>query len=143
MGRKGKDSKRRTGRKPGTRANNAFGLDPSEAASASSARPIASRGYVRAWAWIIGAVSFLSPFALLGLSPRPAGAETASSTAKPLAVAAVKPKRPVIIIVTRKIIETQAAAPSVSTSGGGVPSYSYTAAPVAAPVAVSCGTHPC
>lgn len=87
---------------------------------------------VRVWAWTLGALSFLSPMALLGLSPRPAQAQGTAVAPSP-----VKPKRPVIIIVTRKIIK-QAPRPSVSSSGGGGVNYVY--APTAAPAAVSCGS---
>ena len=98
----------------------------------------ASKGRVRTWAWMAGSLSFLAPFAAFGLSPKPAAGAPAASPAHH----AAKVKRPVVIVVTKKVISTRAAAPSVTTSssGGGV---SYVAAPVAAPVAVSCGTPPC
>jgi hypothetical protein len=94
----------------------------------------ASRTAIRAWAWAAGAASFLAPYGLLGLWPRPA---EAAATAPP-AVAA--PRRPVVVIVTKKIVYTRSAAPSVTSSGP----VSYTYAPATAPAtAATCGTHPC
>ena len=49
------------------------------------------------------------------------------------------------MVITKKIIVTAPAAPSVptrTTSGAAPIHYVYAPAP-AAPVAVSCGTHPC
>jgi len=109
----------------------------------------ASKLTVRIWAWALGALSFLAPLALLGLSPKPVLAE---GGATPAQSRAAKPKRPVIIIVTKKIIHDPAPAPVVSSGGGGV-SYVYapssggssaptsTASAPAAPAAVSCGSH--
>ena len=97
----------------------------------------ASKLAVRIWAWALGALSFLAPLGLLGLSPKPAQAQGGSTPAQ---AKATKPKRPVIIIVTRKIIQ-DAPKPSVTSSGGGGVNYVY--APSSAPAAVSCGTHPC
>jgi hypothetical protein len=97
----------------------------------------ASRGLVRVWAWTLGGLTFLSPLALFGLAPKPAeGAAPASST-----TAAARPRRPVVVVVTKKIIYTRSASSSVSTSGSGPIHYVY--APAAAPVATTCGTHPC
>ena len=98
----------------------------------------ASKLAVRIWAWALGALSFLAPLALLGLYPKPAQADGGATVAQ---AQAAKPKRPVVIIVTRKKIIQDAPKPSVTSSGGGGVSYVY--APTAAPAAVSCGTHPC
>jgi hypothetical protein len=102
----------------------------------------ASRGAVRAWAWILGTFSFLAPSAILGLSPKPAA--NASPT-QPLK-GPTRPQRPVVMVITKKIIVTTAAAASapVRTTSGSAPiHYVYAAAPASVPVAVSCGTHPC
>lgn len=97
----------------------------------------ASRGLVRFWAWTLGAISFLSPFALLGLSPRPAQ----GAVAGPSQASVSTRRRPVVVVVTKKIIYTKSATSSVSSNGGGA--VQYVQAPAAAPVAVSCGTHAC
>ncbi len=98
----------------------------------------ASKSAVRIWAWALGGLSFLAPLGLLGLSPKPVAAQSGTTpTAQ-----AVKPKRPVVIIVTRKRIIQDAPKPSVTSSGGGGVNYVY-APSTAAPAAVSCGTHPC
>ncbi|MCJ7832494.1 MAG: hypothetical protein MUP92_03490, partial [Actinobacteria bacterium] len=70
------------------------------------------------WAWILGALAFFSPLAVLGVSPKPAGAEAQSAPSP-----APKPRR-VIHRVVRRVIITQKApiqvAPSVNyISGGG------------------------
>ena len=101
----------------------------------------ASRGKVRAWAWILGTFSFVAPLTFLGLSPKPAA--DASPTKAPKVPAT--PQRPVVMVITKKIIVTAPTAPSVptrTTSGAAPIQYVYAPAP-AAPVAVSCGTHPC
>ena len=78
-----------------------------------------SRPWLRVWAWILGAVAFFSPLAILGISPKPAGAQ-----AEPAPPQVQKPRR-VIHRVVRRVIVTQAApiqvAPSVNyaSSGGG------------------------
>jgi hypothetical protein len=101
----------------------------------------ASRGAVRAWAWILGTFSFLAPWMILGLSPKPPAAAAPTRAPKPSA----PPQRPVVMVVTKKIIVTAPTAPSVpvrTTTGSAPINYVYAPAP-AAPVAVSCGTHPC
>jgi hypothetical protein len=123
--------------------NQASGDSPKDAGVGAAGEPRgrskrgrASRGQVRAWAWTLGALSFLSPWALLGLSPRPAQTATAAWTQ-----ATTPQHRPVVVIVTKKIVLTQQqAAPTVVSGGGSAPSYVYSAP---APVAVSCGSHPC
>ena len=97
----------------------------------------ASRGMVRFWAWTVGAMSFLSPFALLGLSPKPAQ----GAPATPSRTAAQTRRRPVVVVVTKRIVYTKSASSSVSPSGAGP--VQYVQAPAAPPVAVSCGTHAC
>jgi len=100
----------------------------------------ASRGKVRAWAWFLGIFSFLAPWTILGLSPKPpADAAPAPASKKP-----TTPQRPVVVVVTKKVIVTSPAAPSVPTrtTTGSAPIH-YVYAPAPAPVAVSCGTHPC
>lgn len=100
-----------------------------------------SRNVVRVWAWIAGAMSFLAPFGLLGLSPRPAE----RAKAGPPSATAARPahhRRPVVVIVTKRIVYTKAASSSVTTSSSG--SIGHTYAPVAsAPAATTCGTHAC
>ena len=98
----------------------------------------ASKSAVRVWAWALGGLSFLAPLGVLGLSPKPVAAQSGATTSP-----AAKPKRPVIIIVTRKKIIQDAPKPSVVSSGGGGVSYVYAPSTAAAPVAASCGTHPC
>ncbi len=104
-------------------------------ARAASRPKRASRGLVRVWAWTLGGLSFLSPLALFGLMPKPAQG-AASSTA-----VVGQPRRPVVVVITKKIIYTKSASSSVSTSGAGPINYVY--APAAPPVAATCGTHPC
>jgi hypothetical protein len=101
-----------------------------------------SRTVVRAWAWIAGVMSFLAPFGLLGLSPKPAeGSTPATLPTADAAAARPKQQRPVVIVVTKRIVYTKVAAPPVSTSSGTI---GYTSAPAApAPAATTCGTHAC
>jgi hypothetical protein len=102
----------------------------------------ASRGEVRAWAWILGTSSFLAPWAILGLSPKPA----ADASPTPVPKGSTTPQRPVVMVITKKIIVTTTAAapaPARITSGAAPINYVYAPAPAAAPVTVSCGTHPC
>jgi hypothetical protein len=98
-------------------------------ARAASKPKRASRGLVRVWAWTLGGLSFLSPLALFGVFPKPAQATIAPS------------RRPVVVVITKKIIYTKSASSSVSSSGTGP--VNYVVAPAAAPVATTCGTHPC
>ncbi len=93
----------------------------------------ASRRLVRVWAWAAGALSFLSPFALLGLWPKPAYSAAAASPAT------TRPQRPVIVVVTKKIVYSKSPTSSVSSSGP----IHYVYASSASPVATSCGTHAC
>ena len=104
--------------------------------AARDARPKrASRATIRVWAWVVGALSFLTPYGLLGLWPKPAQAATAATTTTP-----ARPRRPVVIVVTKKIVYTKAATPSVTTSGP----VHYTYAPsTSTATATTCGTHPC
>ena len=102
-----------------------------------------SKTAVRIWAWALGVLSFLSPLALLGLYPKPAQADGSAASVQ---AAAVKPKRPVIIVVTKKIIQRDPRpavtyTPSYSSSGGGGGGVTYVQAPAPAPAAVSCGSH--
>lgn len=99
----------------------------------------ASRRAVRTWAWTAGALSFLSPWALLGLSPKPATAAGASVTAATTAPA--RPRRPVVVVVTKRIVITDSPTSSVSTSGSGPVQYVY--APAAPATASTCGSHAC
>ena len=102
----------------------------------------ASRGAVRAWAWMLGTFSFLAPWLILGLSPKPAA--DAAPTREPKVP--TPPQRPVVMVITKKIIVTSPAAASVptrTTSGSAPINYVYAPAPASAPVTVSCGTHPC
>jgi hypothetical protein len=87
-----------------------------------------SKRVLRAWAWLAGALAFFSPWAVLGLSPKP----------PPSAMA--QPARPVIIIrrITRRVIIREAPKPQpvrYVTVGGGS-GYS------APPVTTSGGTAP-
>ncbi|MGH2578534.1 MAG: hypothetical protein ACRDG9_12420 [Actinomycetota bacterium] len=88
-----------------------------------------SKRALRAWAWLAGALAFFSPWAFLGLSPRPPAGEAAAQTA-----------RPVIIIrkITRRVIIHDAPKPQpiryVTVGGGG--GYS------SAPVTTTAGTAP-
>jgi hypothetical protein len=102
---------------------------------APGARPKrASRTRIRAWAWVVGALSFLTPYGLLGLWPRPVQAAPATATAPATA------RRPVVIVVTKKIIYTKSPRSSVTTSGP----VHYTYAPsTSTATATTCGTHPC
>ncbi len=101
----------------------------------------ASRGLVRFWAWTLGAISFLSPFALLGLSPKPAEGATPQPSQRSATKTAAR--RPVVVVVTKKIIYTESASSSSSVSSSGGGPVQYVQAPAAPPAAVSCGTHPC
>lgn len=92
----------------------------------------ASRRVIRVWAWSLGALSFLSPFTLFGLSPRPAQGQGLGTPV------AAQQRRRVIVIVTKKIVYS--AAPAGPTSSGPV---TYVQAPSAPAVATTCGTAPC
>jgi len=73
--------------------------------------------------------------------PKPAAdAAPARAPKKP-----ATPQRPVVLVITKKIIETTAASsgPARTTSGAAPINYVYAPAPASAPVTVSCGTHPC
>ncbi|MFB3737612.1 MAG: hypothetical protein ACE14W_01435 [Candidatus Velamenicoccus archaeovorus] len=90
-----------------------------------------SKRALRTVAWISGGVAFLSPWAVLGVSPKPA-AQAASP----------RPKRPVVIVrkVTRRVVVQDTATPApvryvVSGPSGG-------AAPAAAPVTSTSGSVP-
>ncbi|MGE5226243.1 MAG: hypothetical protein ACM3OO_05150 [Planctomycetaceae bacterium] len=115
---------------------------------AAAAKPRrASRRQIRVWAWIAGTLSFFAPFAAFGLSPRPAASAAPVKTKPPHLR---PPKRPVVIVVTKKIVidapSASAASSSTTTSGSAPVNYVYAPAPAApapAPVAVSCGTTPC
>ena len=82
-------------------------------AAAPSRPKRASRGEVRAWAWIVGALSVLTPWAMLGISPKAAAGAVATTAPTSRA-----PKRPVVLIVTKKIVYDRSATTSTSTSGG-------------------------
>ena len=100
----------------------------------------ASRGQVRAWAWILGTFSFLAPWVTLGLSPKPAA--DAAPTRAPKGP--TKSQRPVVMVITKKIIvSTAAAAPTTRTTSGAGPIHYVYAPAASAPVTASCGTHPC
>ncbi len=98
----------------------------------------ASRRAVRIWAWTIGALSFLAPWALLGHWPKPA----LSAAAPAAPTTTQKPRRPVVVVVTKKIIYTDAPTSSTTTTGGGSVHYVY-APSTSAPAATSCGSTPC
>jgi hypothetical protein len=108
--------------------------------SAPSARARrASRTAIRAWAWGVGALSFLTPYGLLGLWPKPAQAASVA-TATPGEEAKVR--RPVVIVVTKKIVYTKSPTASVTSSAP----IHYVYAPSTATstaTATTCGTHPC
>ena len=110
------------------------GVHPAPHARPRAAR--ASRGVVRVWAWSLGALSFLSPFALFGLFPKPTQSQGtgAAATADPQQ----HEQRRVIVIVTKKIVYS--AAPASRTSSGPI---TYVQAPSAPAVATTCGTAPC
>lgn len=102
----------------------------------------ANRSAVRAWAWILGTFSFLAPWTILGLSPKPA----ADASPTPATKGPTTRQRPVVMVITKKIVVTTTAAASVpvrTTSGAAPIHYVYAPAPASAPVTVSCGTHPC
>jgi hypothetical protein len=102
----------------------------------------ASRGKVRAWAWFLGIFSFLAPWTVLGLSPKPAADASPQSEPRKPATS----QRPVVMVITKKVIVTDTVAASVparTTSGSAPIHYVYAPAPASAPVTVSCGTHPC
>jgi hypothetical protein len=102
----------------------------------------ASRGEVRAWAWILGTFSFLAPWTILGVSPKPAADAAPARAPK----GRTTPQRPVVMVITKKIIVTDgaaASAPTRTTSGAAPINYVYAPAPASAPVTASCGSHPC
>jgi hypothetical protein len=94
---------------------------------------------VRAWAWIVGALSFLSPWGMLGLWPKPAAAEAPPTTTTTTATA--PPKRPVVLVITKRIVYTRSPTSSVSTTGSGPIHYVY--APSTSSAATTCATPPC
>ena len=59
-----------------------------------------SRGVVRLWAWVAGALAFFSPWVALGLNPKPAALATGEEGRPRI------PHRPVIIVhkITRRIV---------------------------------------
>lgn len=97
----------------------------------------ASRTAIRVWAWAAGVLSFLTPYGLLGLWPKPA--EAAWATTTPPAVAS-KQARPVVIVVTKKIVYTKSPTASVTSSG---PVHYVYAPSTSTATATTCGTHPC
>jgi hypothetical protein len=97
-------------------------------------RARASRGRVRFAAWTAGALSFLSPWALLGLWPKPATGDTTVGVRPDRAVA----RRP-ILVITKKIVYARSPSSSVSSRAP----VHYVTAPSSPPAAVSCGTHAC
>ncbi len=82
-----------------------------------------SRRVLRAWAWIAGALAFFSPWAILGISPRPA---TSASAQQPQRIVIVKK-------ITRRIIIKDSPKPQPVQyvySGGSSSSVSSAPAPV-------------
>jgi hypothetical protein len=94
----------------------------------------ASRRALRAWAWVAGTVSFLTPTAILATAPRPAASAGPRATS---------PRAPVVIIhhVVRRVVVRaptrvvtvggSSQAPTVVTGAGGPP-----------PAASTGGSHP-
>lgn len=96
-------------------------------------RKRASKARLRFFAWTASGLSFLGALLSFALSPKPAQGALPTTTKSLHA-------RPVVVVVTKKIVYAPAAkAVPVSTSGP--VNYVYT--PAAPPVAVSCGTTPC
>ncbi len=96
-------------------------------------RKRASKAQVRVFAWTASALSFLGALVSLTLSPKPAQGAPPSPPRPTQA-------RPVVMVITKKIVYAPAAQP-VATSSSPV-HYVYT--PAAAPAAaVTCGTTPC
>jgi hypothetical protein len=95
----------------------------------------ASRRALRAWAWLAGAVSFLTPTAILATAPRPA------ASAVPVATS---PRAPEVIIhhVIRRVVVR--APTRVVTVGGSsqAPTVVSGAAAPAPPAASTGGSHP-
>jgi hypothetical protein len=94
----------------------------------------ASRGSLRAWAWMAGAAGFLVPSGILGLAPKPA------ASAVPMPSSGT---RPVVIIhhVIRKVVVQSS--PRVVTTGGSLSSPVVVTGGGAAPPALSTGgSHP-
>jgi hypothetical protein len=93
-------------------------------------RKRASRGALRAWAWVAGGASFLLPTAILSVAPRPA------ASAVP---ATASPEAPVVIIhhVVRRVVVQSA--PRVVTVGAPAVVTGVAAAP---PAASTGGSHP-
>ena len=97
-------------------------------------RKRASKAQVRVFAWTASALSFLGALVSLTLSPKPAQGAPLPTSQKPTQT------RPVVIVITKKIVYAATAQPVASSTGP--VHYVYT--PAAAPaVAVSCGTSPC
>ena len=76
------------------------------------------RTWVRAWAWTLGTLAFLSPWALLGLSPKPAAQAIDPAPPQP-------PQQPAPVVhrVVKRVVIHQAPprhlAPKVTYVGGG------------------------
>lgn len=106
----------------------------------STSRPRAKRASkraIRVWGWTAGVLSFLSPFVLFGISPKPVQASTAATGSGP-----AKPvHRPVVLVITKKIVYTRAPTTPVTTSGSAPVTYVQAAAAPAA--AATCGSQPC
>jgi hypothetical protein len=93
-----------------------------------------SKRALRLWAWVAGGLAFLSPWAALALSPKPA-AQAAQAPSE----------RPVIIVrrITRRVIVRDAPRPSAPqiryVSSG---SSSSAGSAVAPPTTTTSGSHP-
>ncbi len=94
----------------------------------------ASRRALRAWTWVAGAVSFLTPTAILAAAPRPA------ASAVPVATS---PRAPVVIIhhVIRRVV-VRAPTRVVTVGGSSQAPTIVTGAGAAPPAASTGGSHP-
>jgi hypothetical protein len=92
-----------------------------------------SKAQIRTFAWAASALSFLGALVSFTMSPKPAQGAIPSPRA-------AKQARPVVVVITKKIVYAPAAR-AVATSSSPI-HYVYTP-PVAPPAAVSCGTSPC
>lgn len=105
-----------------------------EGSTKAAKRPRLSKRALRGWAWIAGAVAFLSPWAALSLSPKPA--VSAARTAD----------RPVMVVrkITRRIVITDAPRPApvqYVVAGGGSSSSGGVAAAAPAPTTTGGSGH--
>jgi hypothetical protein len=101
----------------------------------------ASKGELRWWAWVAGAVAFLAPAAALGAAPKPAAPQASSESRPPVEVVRTITRRVIVVERPAEAPVLYVSAPSGG-SGGTVAassSGSSGSAPPAPPPVTSTG----